>query len=149
MATITGTQTINHVYVITTDINPALGAGTSAPIGSLCIPEDGSGIFLKQSATDTDWGFKSTSVTTATVPKTASYTLTDSDNTVECNGNFTITLPTIVGRTGREYNITNTGSGTITLVGTSGQLINGETMQFIPPNSSIQVKAGSTQWNIQ
>ena len=50
------------------------------------------------------------------VAKTGAYTLTNSDYTVDCtSGTYSITLPTAVGITGREYNIKNTGAGTITV----------------------------------
>ncbi len=56
------------------------------------------------------------------VAKSATYTATISDYTIECTANtFTVTVPTSVGITGREYWITNTGSGTITLATTSSQ----------------------------
>ena len=61
------------------------------------------------------------------VAKTANYTLTISDRLVNCTANsFTITLPTAVGITGREYIIKNTGTATtITIATTSAQTIDG------------------------
>lgn len=61
------------------------------------------------------------------VAKTANYTLTIDDRLVNCTANsFTITLPTAVGITGREYIIKNTGSATtITIATTSSQTIDG------------------------
>ncbi len=56
MANILGTQTVDGVWVINTDVDPSLGLGTVAPIGSIAIASDGSGIFSKQSASNTDWG---------------------------------------------------------------------------------------------
>lgn len=62
----------------------------------------------------------------AYVAKTANYTLTASDRLVNCTANsFTITLPTAVGITGREYIVKNTGAGTITLATASSQTIDG------------------------
>lgn len=59
------------------------------------------------------------SFSTAYVAKTANYTLTSSDYTVEVtSGTNTQTLPTAVGITGRIYVITNSGSG-VTTVGTT------------------------------
>lgn len=55
MAEILGVQTLNSVLIISTDTDPSLGLGTVAPMGSIAISIDGSGIFFKQSATDTDW----------------------------------------------------------------------------------------------
>lgn len=60
------------------------------------------------------------------VAKTANYTLTATDYTVDCTANsFTITLPTAVGCSGRVYNIKNSGTGTITIATTSSQTIDG------------------------
>lgn len=59
---------------------------------------------------------------TSYVAKTANYTLTEADHTVEAtSGTFTFTLPTAVGKTGKVYYITNSGAGTITVGTTSSQ----------------------------
>lgn len=56
------------------------------------------------------------------VAKTALYTLTPSDYTVEVtSGTHTQTLPTAVGIAGRIYVITNSGAGTVTVGTTSSQ----------------------------
>lgn len=61
------------------------------------------------------------------VEKTASYLCSDSDKTINCSANsFTITLPTAVGITGREYLIKNTGSGTITVACFGAETIDGD-----------------------
>lgn len=62
------------------------------------------------------------SFSTAYVAKTANYTATSSDYTIDCtSGTFTVTLPTAVGITGRIYVITNSGAGVITVATTSSQ----------------------------
>lgn len=62
------------------------------------------------------------SVAFAYVAKTANYTATISDYTIECTANtFQVTLPTAVGIAGREYVIVNSGAGTITIGTTSSQ----------------------------
>lgn len=62
------------------------------------------------------------SFATGYVAKTGTYTATVSDHTINCtSGTFTVTLPTAVGITGREYTITNSGAGTITIGTTSSQ----------------------------
>jgi hypothetical protein len=62
------------------------------------------------------------SFATGYVAKTGAYTLTISDHTVEVtSGTHSQTLPTAVGITGREYVVTNSGSGTVTLATTSSQ----------------------------
>lgn len=56
------------------------------------------------------------------VAKTATYTATVNDFTIECTANtFTVTLPTSVGISGRIYHIVNSGAGTITVGTTSSQ----------------------------
>ena len=62
------------------------------------------------------------SFATGYVAKTANYTATISDFTIECTANtFTVTLPTAVGIAGRIYYIVNSGAGTITIGTTSSQ----------------------------
>lgn len=62
------------------------------------------------------------SFATAYVAKTANYTATISDYTINCTANtFQVTLPTAVGITGRVYVIVNSGAGTITIGTTSSQ----------------------------
>lgn len=56
------------------------------------------------------------------VAKSANYTVTNSDETIECTANtFQITLPTAVGIAGRSFIIVNSGAGTITVGTTSSQ----------------------------
>lgn len=62
------------------------------------------------------------SFATAYVAKTGAYTLTATDHTVEVtSGTHNQTLPTAVGCTGRQYFITNSGSGVVTVATTSSQ----------------------------
>jgi len=66
--------------------------------------------------------YSSGSFSAGYVAKTALYTLTATDYTVEVtSGTHTQTLPTAVGIPGRVYVITNTGSGTVTIGTTSSQ----------------------------
>jgi hypothetical protein len=57
--------------------------------------------------------------------KTGNYTLTASDEVVTCNGTFTVTLPTAVGATGKQYVIRNIATTTVTIARTSSQTIDG------------------------
>lgn len=62
------------------------------------------------------------SFATGYVAKTATYTATIADHTIECTANtFTVTLPTAVGIAGRIYVIANSGAGVITIATTSSQ----------------------------
>jgi hypothetical protein len=74
------------------------------------------------SATATSTMQSAGSISAAYVAKTGNYTLTASDHTVEVtSGTNTQTLPTAVGITGRQYVITNSGSGVVTVGTTSSQ----------------------------
>ena len=65
-------------------------------------------------------------VTLGYAAKTAAYTLTATDYTVNCtSGTFALTLPTAVDVTGQVYNLKNSGTGVITINTTSAQKIDG------------------------
>jgi len=55
MANILGTQTLDSLLILATDVNPSTVGGTVAPIGSFGSAVDGSGLFTKIGALDTDW----------------------------------------------------------------------------------------------
>lgn len=83
----------------------------------------------------------------AYVEKTANYTLTSSDFTVNCTVNsFTVTLPTAVGIAGRAFEITNTGSGIITLEGNGSETIQGDLTQSIYQDECFVVRSTGLNW---
>jgi len=85
------------------------------------------------------------------IAKTANYTLTVSDYTVDCTTNtFTITLPTAVGVSGRIYNIKNTGTGVITVNTTSSQTIDQYASGAINlvQWENLQVQSNNANWII-
>lgn len=86
------------------------------------------------------------------VAKTANYTATSSDHTIDCTsgGAFTITLPTAVGITGRIYVIKNShaNSGIITVATTSSQTIDGETTQLVDISNAMMVQSTGSNWII-
>ncbi len=86
----------------------------------------------------------------AYVAKTATYTLTINDYTVDCTANtFTVTLPTAVGVTGRLYVIKNSGAGTITIATTSSQTIDGVTTKTLNTQySGYNVQSDGANWKI-
>ena len=68
------------------------------------------------------------SIATALATKTAAYTLTATDSVILADATsaaFTVTLPSAVGISGRQYTIkrTNSGSNNVTLGTTASQLI--------------------------
>lgn len=85
------------------------------------------------------------------VAKTAAYTLTDSDYTVNAtSGTFAFTLPTAVGITGRVYVIKNSGTGTITINTTSSQTVDGNASGAISlaQYDSYTVQSDGANWII-
>lgn len=85
------------------------------------------------------------------VAKTANYTITSTDFTVDCNTNsFTVTLPTAVGVSGRIYTIINSTSGTtITLTTTSSQTISGAASKSIATQySGYTVQSTGANWAV-
>jgi len=148
MATKLGQITINNLLVISTDVSPMDGIGVSAPIGSFGSAINGSGIFYKSGATNTDW-INLSSVLPSIVQKSADYTPTIFDFTIECtNGTFTITLPTAVGKNGKIYNIVNSGLGNILVITTSSQTINGQLNQTVSAGNSMTVQSNNSNWLI-
>lgn len=94
---------------------------------------------------------QTTSFATAYVAKTALYTLTDADHTVEVtSGTHTQTLPTAVGIAGRIYAITNSGSGTVTVGTTSSQTFVNVTATpttlSLTQFKFVQVQSNGTNW---
>lgn len=83
------------------------------------------------------------------IEKTANYTLTANDYTVNCTtGTFKITLPTAVGIQGRIYNIKNTGTGTITVTPNKTETIDGNTNKIINKNENLQIQSTNAGWII-
>ncbi len=80
----------------------------------------------------------------------SNYTVTVNDRIVKVTAAaVTITLPTAVGNTGREYIINNASSGSITLNTTSSQTISNVLTQTLPSISSITVYSdGANYWII-
>lgn len=93
---------------------------------------------------------QATGFSTAYVSKTANYTATVNDYTIDCNGTFTVTLPTSVGIAGREYVITNSGSGTITIATTSSETFKNvsatPTTLTLSTVGSYKVQATGANW---
>lgn len=89
------------------------------------------------------------------VAKTANYTATVTDYTIDCTANtFTVTLPTagasVTGvPAGRCYVVVNSGTGTITVATTSSQTINGSTTFTINTQYSGAIfQSNGTNWII-
>ena len=85
-----------------------------------------------------------------TVPYTAvtsNYTVGEDDYVVNATtGSFTITLPTAVGITGKNYFIKNSGTGIITVDGTGSETLDGELTTTLNQYGSVQLISDGTNW---
>ena len=77
------------------------------------------------------------------------YTVLTTDDVIECDGTFTVTLFTSVGNTGRTVEIRNIGTGVITIDPYSTQTINDEDTLIIANQwDSPKLYANGTNWGI-
>lgn len=78
-----------------------------------------------------------------------SYTALNTDRIIKITASgFTITLPTAVGNTGREFNIDNASTGDITVNTTSSQTIEGELTQIVNSNNAMTVYSDGVNFRI-
>ncbi len=88
-------------------------------------------------------------ISTNYVAKTSTYTATVADNTIDCTGTFTLSLPTASGITGRIYNIKNSGTGTLTIDPSGSETIDGSTtLVSVIQYSTYTIKSDGTNWII-
>ncbi len=81
--------------------------------------------------------------------QTGTYSILTTDGIVDCDGTFTITLPTAVGVAGQYYELKNSGTGVITVDTTSAQTIDGgATAVLTTQYESITVASTGTNWII-
>lgn len=75
--------------------------------------------------------------------------LTIADHIVKVTAaGVTITLPTAVGNTGREFMIDNASAGDVTVVGNGAETIEDEATQTLLPNSGMYVYSDGVGWRI-
>jgi hypothetical protein len=79
---------------------------------------------------------------------TSAYSVTASDYTINCDGNFTVTLTTAVSIAGRIYVVKNSGLGSITVAAQAGEDIDGSSTQILPSKSSITLQSDGSNWII-
>ena len=84
----------------------------------------------------------------AFTPVTTTYTALSTDDIIQCNGTFTVSLPTASGISGRIYHIKNVGTGTITIDPDGTETIDGELTQTLNAWESISIYSGGTNWRI-
>lgn len=83
------------------------------------------------------------------VAKTATYTITAADYLIECTANtFTVTLPTAVGIVGREYEVKNSGTGTITVDAAGTETIDDQLTQVLVQYDAMKIMSNGTNWII-
>lgn len=90
------------------------------------------------------------SISTAYLSKALSYTILTTDHTIEVTATGqTITLPTSIGASGREYIIKLTASGSCTVNTTSSQTIDGVTTYSLSAQYKyVHVKSNNANWLI-
>lgn len=100
--------------------------GTTCTLGSSCSP--------------------AASVTLSVATKTTTYTLTNSDDVILCNGTFTITTQSAASATKKMYYIKNIGTGTCTI--SAADNIDGSgTLVISQQYAGVQIfPDGSTWW---
>jgi len=125
---IAGSNTLGTLDFMTITATGEVGIGTAAPTSTL--HNDGS-------------------FALAYVAKTATYTFSASDYTVNCTANtFTVNLPTAVGITGRIYVLKNSGTGVITLDADGTETIDGLLTKSLNQWSSLMVQSDGANWII-
>lgn len=83
------------------------------------------------------------------VAKTANYTVTAADYLINCtSGTFTITMLTAASIAGREFEIKNTGTGTITVDGASTETIDGSLTKLLVQYDAMKIMSDGTNWII-
>jgi hypothetical protein len=86
------------------------------------------------------------------VTKTANYTLTSSDDVVLADasgGDFTLTLPTAVGKDGKLFFVKNINAlGTVTVATTGGQTIDGDASLAMTFPNAVTLVSDNANWYI-
>src|ERR1035437_2101609 len=78
MANILYKITVGEIMIMVVDADPTTGGGTNAPIGSIASVSGGGGIYVKNSATITDWLLQTNSTALALKANINSPTFTGS-----------------------------------------------------------------------
>jgi len=95
---------------------------------------------------DTDATGSSVSSTVNLITITSGYTVVAADVAILCSGTFTVTLPTAVGITGKNYYIKNIGSGTITVEGDGIETIDEALTVSLIQHETINVVSDNSEW---
>lgn len=119
--------------------NYTLTLPTTAGSANQVLTTDGAGVLTWTSAGNVNYA-----------AKTANYTVTATDNVIDCTANsFTVTLPTAVGLTGKQYSIKNSASGQSIIVDPNGaETIDGGATYTILFRESITICSTGANWII-
>jgi hypothetical protein len=80
---------------------------------------------------------------------TVTYTVKEEDYLIDVTGNtVTVTLPTAVGFSGKNYVLKNRGTGVVTVGTTSSQTIDGSSSKILNNNDSIEIVSDGSNWII-
>ena len=91
------------------------------------------------------------SLATKVITITGNTTLSSVHAVILCNSssNFTVTLPTAVGISGRLYTIKNINTNLITILTTGGQTIDGLTSKFLTAQyNTVQLVSSGSNWYV-
>jgi hypothetical protein len=81
--------------------------------------------------------------------KTTTYNIGSSDYVIDCNGTFTVTLPSAVNDAGKIHVVKNSGTGTITVATTSSQTIDGSlTLTIATQYAAYTLMSNGSNWII-
>ena len=135
-----------YISINGTNLTNALGVNGNASIGGYTAAPT-NGLYVAGETVH------ASGISTPIISKNANYTLTSTDDTIKVTASgVTMTLPTSVGRTGREFTIINASNGDITVATTSSQLIGNYTTATtltILSNNSYTLKSDGVGWVIK
>ena len=78
---------------------------------------------------------------------TSAYTVTYQDFMVECtSGTFAVTLLSAAGITGQEFEVKNSGTGTITVTPDGSETIDGAATVVLAQYDAVKVMSNGTNW---
>ncbi len=84
------------------------------------------------------------------IPVSANYAIAATDDLILCNGTFTVTLLTAVGRAGKSFKVKQVGTGVVTMATTSSQTIDGAAASVtqIFAGDSLTFESDGSNWQI-